>query len=215
MENIRVLLADDHEIVRYGLANLIDKCRDIDVVAEAGSGKQAIDLYKSHRPDVAVLDISMPDYDGIETARQILKLDPEAAILMLTMHTGEEYLRKVLEAGINGYIMKNTKADQLVDAIRKVAAGQKVFSDDISHLLTETYVNLNQGGLQEQNSLTERETEVAALIADGNTTQEVAGILGISPRTVESHRGNAMKKIGAKNTAELVRYAVSHNLSSS
>ncbi len=209
MEKIRVLLADDHEIVRYGLSNLIDQCSDIDVVAEAGSGKQAFDLYKQNQPDVGILDISMPDIDGVETARHIMDYDPDASIIILTMHTEHEYLKQGLKAGIDGYIMKNTKAGELIDAIRKVANGHKVFSDEVSDMLTSSFVEPHES----ESNLTSREIEVTTLIADGNTTAEIAGILNISPRTVESHRSNAMKKVEAKNTADLVRYAIKHNLS--
>lgn len=211
MQKIRVLLADDHEIVRYGLSNLIDGCEDIDVVAEAGSGKQALKLYKEHQPDVGILDITMPDIDGVETARQIIEHDPEASIIILTMHNGFDYLKKGLKVGVDGYIMKNTKADELVSAIRKVSDGHKVFSDEVSDMLSQSFVESET----HNDALTARESEITALIAEGNTTAEIARLLIISPRTVEAHRRNVMKKIGAKNTAELVRYAVKHNLSSS
>ena len=208
MSKLRILLADDHEVVRYGLSGLLESNDDLNVVAEASTGHQAVEQYKEHQPDVGVLDISMPGLNGIDTARQIKEFDPDANILMLTMHTSEEYLDDVLRAGITGYILKNSGHDEIINAIRDVSNGKRVFSDQISQFLAQRYVSTATGSTNSTPTLTPREKEVLSLIAEGYTSAQIAQSLYISPRTVEKHRSNMMNKINARNSADLVRFAI-------
>lgn len=206
MKPINVLIADDHYLVRYGIRSAIDKSDDINVVGEAGSGQEAIELFEKLKPDVSLLDISMPNMSGIETTRSLIKLDPKAKILIISMHVNEEYLNQVLNAGAVGYLFKNCSSQELLDGIRAAAVGQKVFSKKISDLMADRYVNQHSDDLG--TILTPREKEILELISQGNTSQKIAEKLIISPRTVDTHRTNLMRKLEIKNTAGLVRYAI-------
>lgn len=207
MKPITVLIADDHYLVRYGIRSALEKAEGVKVVGEAGSGKEAMELYKKLNPDVSVIDITMPKLNGIETTRSIIKSDPDAKILILSMHVNEEYLNQVLNAGATGYLFKNCDKMELVEGVRAVAAGQKIFSKRISELMAERYVNQqsDDGGAS---ALTPREKEILEMISQGHTSQKIAELLIISPRTVETHRTNLMRKLEIKNTAGLVRYAI-------
>ena len=212
MSKTRILLADDHEVVRYGLISLIEQYSDLDVIAEASSGEQAFDNFIKHKPDICVLDISMPGLDGIETARKIKEFNPDTPILILTMHNEEKYLEEVLKSGVNGFILKNSDKNELIEAIRNVAAGKDVFSPSISRFLADRFVGSSSQTKETQQPdyppLTPREREILDYISEAYTTKDIADDLQISPRTVETHRRNLMDKIGAKNTAELVRFAL-------
>jgi DNA-binding NarL/FixJ family response regulator len=213
---IRVLVADDHDIVRYGICSVIDASDDIEVVCEAGSGREAVEKFQKMNPDVCILDITMPEMNGIQTTRAILELDPEARILILTMHINEEYLNQVLNAGASGYLLKNSDREELLGSIRAVYRGEKAFSQTISKLMTERYVrnirNPRELGDTEKVSITRRELEILRLIAEGHTSTEISEILFISPRTVDTHRANLMNKLDIKNAAGLVRYAIENKL---
>ncbi len=215
MKRIKVILADDHDIVRFGIASVIRTADDIELIGEASDGRGTIELYRRFTPDVAIVDITMPGMNGIETTRAILEDYPEARILILTMHMDEEYLNQALKAGAKGYLLKNCDKQELVNGIRSIASGEKVFSGTISMLMTEHYINsVTDNRIEKPQSrsgsvhLTKREKEILNLIADGLTSQEIAESLYISPRTVETHRANLLQKLDIKNTAGLVRYAV-------
>lgn len=213
MESIRVLLADDHDIVRFGISSVLQTAEDIEVVAEAASGAQTIERYKQVQPDVSIIDITMPHMNGIETSEKILEYDPDAKILILTMHMNENYLNQVLRIGVLGYLLKNSAKKELLEGVRKVAERQNVFSESISHMMAEHYVNQTRNDQFEQEqsvSITSREQEILKLIAEGLTSQEIADKLYISVRTVDTHRANLMQKLKLKNTAALVRYAFKH-----
>lgn len=216
MNKIRVMVVDDHDIVRYGICSVLKSSPDIEVVGEASNGVQAVDQFNDLMPDVVLLDISMPEMNGIETTRTIVKHHSNARILILTMHLNEEYLNQVLSAGASGYILKNTEIGEMLNAIRTVAQGRQIFSAPISTLMTEKYVRsaqYNQDSKDSENpSLTKRETEILQKIADGKTSQEIAELLFISPRTVDTHRANLIQKLGVKNSAGLVRYAIENQL---
>lgn len=162
MNKIRVLVADDHDIVRYGICSVLKSSADIEVVGEASNGTEAIDKYNDLKPDVILLDISMPEINGIETTRNIVKKHPDAKILILTMHLNEEYLNQVLNAGASGYILKNTEIGEMLNGIRSVANGKQVFSAPISRIMTEKYIRSAQFGHDSKDpgtpSLTKRET---------------------------------------------------------
>jgi DNA-binding NarL/FixJ family response regulator len=210
------MVVDDHDIVRYGICSVLKSSPDIEVVGEASNGVQAVDQFNDLRPDVVLLDISMPEMNGIETTRTIVKNHSNARVLILTMHLNEEYLNQVLSAGASGYILKNTEIGELLNAIRTVAQGKQIFSTPISTLMTEKYVRSAQFNLDSKDhdapGLTKRETEILQKIADGKTSQEIAEILFISPRTVDTHRANLIQKLGVKNSAGLVRYAIENQL---
>lgn len=216
MDKIKVIIADDHDIVRLGLASVINSMENIEVVAEASDGPEAVSLYKEIKPDVALIDITMPDLNGIETTTEILKIDPNAKILILTMHINEEYLNQAIKAGALGYLLKDCEKEELSDGIHSVATGKKVFSGAVSKLITESYINRikdgNQGSAatteKDDARLTKREKEILGLIAEGMTSQKIADTLHISPRTVETHRANLLQKLDIKNTAGLVRFAI-------
>jgi len=215
MKRIKVILADDHDIVRFGIASVIRTADDIELIGEASDGRGTIELYRRFTPDVAIVDITMPGMNGIETTRAILEDYPDARILILTMHMDEEYLNQALKAGAKGYLLKNCDKQELVNGIRTIADGEKVFSGTISMLMTEHYINSVTDSRAEKPQakstsvhLTKREKEILNLIADGLTSQEIAESLYISPRTVETHRANLLQKLDIKNTAGLVRYAV-------
>lgn len=216
MNKIRVMVVDDHDIVRYGICSVLKSSPDIEVVGEASNGVQAVEQFNDLRPDVVLLDISMPEMNGIETTRTIVRNHSNARVLILTMHLNEEYLNQVLSAGASGYILKNTEIGEMLNAIRTVAQGRQIFSAPISTLMTEKYVRSAQYNQDSKDndtpSLTKRETEILQKIADGKTSQEIAELLFISPRTVDTHRANLIQKLGVKNSAGLVRYAIENQL---
>lgn len=213
MKKNTVLIADDHEILRYGISTYLASAEDIDIVGEASTGDECLHLFKQEQPQVCVLDISMPGKNGIETAKAIREIDPEAKILILSMHVDTEILSNVLEAGINGYLLKNTEKKDLLNGIRSIIKGQQVFSKPIANMLAESYINKDTAFKPElDTNLTKREREILQLIVQGMTSREIAGELYISPRTVDTHRSNLMGKLEIKNTAELVRFALQNNL---
>ena len=214
---IRVLLADDHDIVRHGLRSVIESAEDIEVIAEAENGFQALERYKQTFPDVSILEISMSGMNGTDVIRSILKVNPGARILVLTMHVSQDYLNEVLHAGAGGYLLKSVRCDELLESIRAMHRGEKVFSRAISRLMTDSYVNNVQADRIRNKplrpNLTRRELEVLQLIAEGMTSQEISEALFISPRTVDTHRSNLIQKVGVRNTAGLVRHALEKGIS--
>lgn len=216
MTPISVLIADDHEIVRYGISTYLSSSEDIEVVAEASTGEECIQLFKEKRPDICVLDIGMPDKNGIEIAHSIRRLDIDTKILILSMHIDKQILSEALEADISGYLLKSTDKADILSGIRAIMNGQQVFSDPISDLMKESFLNRSsQGKNKGNNELTNREREILDLIVKGFTSKEIAQKLYISPRTVDTHRANLMEKLELNNIAELVRYAIKNELISS
>lgn len=209
MAKIKVLIADDHEILRFGISTFLSSAESIKVVGEASSGEECIELFKEKQPDVCVLDISMPGKNGIETTKAIREIDPDVKVLILSMHIDKAILDQVLEAGINGYLLKDTEKTELLHGIESIAKGQQVFSDPIQKLITKSYLN---GGRTPHDSLTSRELEVLQLIVEGYSSKLIADKLNISPRTVDTHRGNIMQKLNIPNAAGLVRYAMENDL---
>jgi DNA-binding NarL/FixJ family response regulator len=210
---LRVLLADDHGIVRRGLRTLLEEGGHA-VVAEAGNGLEALRLAEEHRPDLLILDIGMPQLNGIEVAARSQKLARPPAVIILSMHADESYIIRALGAGARGYLLKEATDEDLLPAVRSVAAGKPFFSPAVTALLVEDYVRaLQKRGLTDSYSLlTDREREVLHLLAEGRTNKEVATFLDLGVSTVETHRGNLMQKLGLHNTAEIVLYAVRKGL---
>jgi two-component system response regulator NreC len=207
---IRILLVDDHAVVRSGLRMLLASEADVEIVGEVGSGSEAVAAAGSERPNVILMDIGLPDMTGIEAARLIKSKFPEIAIVALTIHEDEEYFFKMLEAGASGYVPKRAAPEELLTAIRAAASGEVYLYPSLAKLLVKDY--LSQEREQENkptlDGLTDREQEVLSLLADGATNDEIAASLVISPKTVERHRENIMHKLNLHSRAELVRYAI-------
>jgi DNA-binding NarL/FixJ family response regulator len=205
---ISVLIADDHGIVRSGLSMLIDRQADMKVVAEAEDGIAAVDGCLAHRPDVALLDVSMPRLTGLHAARQIKAQLPDASVLMLSMHDDDAYFFESMDAGASGYVSKRGADNDLIDAIRTVADGRTFLSSRTQQALMRQW--LEEGAPTED--LTPRELEVVKLIAEAHTNRQIAEALKLSEKTVESHRGNVLAKLGMRDRVELVRYAIRRGL---
>lgn len=214
MKKIRLLIADDHTLIRSGIARLLQSYTDLVVVGEAEDGIEAVDLVKKHQPDVVVIDLSMPRMNGIEATKVIRERFPQTKVLVLTMHESDEYIFQILQSGAGGYILKNSGKEELAAAIHAVARGEKFFSPRVSEIMVESYLNKEAGRHRQSGSddvpLTKREKEILTLVARGFTNQEIADRLFISPRTVDTHRTNMMQKLNIHDVATLVRFAVEH-----
>lgn len=207
---IRILIADDHGIVRAGLKLLLNRIMRTEVVAEAADGREAVRLAKVFAPDIVLIDVAMPLLNGLEAARQITRENPRIGIIVLSMYMDESYIVRALDAGARGYLIKDNADDELESAIRSVAAGRPFFSKVIADTLLEDQVQgMRRHGVTESYLLlTEREREVLHLLAEGKSNKEAAGVLNLSPYTIDTHRTNLMQKLGLHNTAEIVLYAV-------
>jgi DNA-binding NarL/FixJ family response regulator len=214
MSPIRVLLADDHAIVRAGVRMLLETDAELEIVGEAGNGREAVALSDELRPDVIVMDIMMPDMDGFEATREIKKKHPECNVLVLSMYDNEQYFFEILSAGASGYLPKKAAPTSLIEAVRTVQGGGVYLYPTVARSLVEDYVRrVHEGGEKETyDGLTEREREVLTLIAEGDTTQEIALALHISVKTVERHRSNIMDKLNLHNRIELTKYAIRKGL---
>ena len=210
MSRLRILLADDHTLMRQGLRKIIEEHDDWEVVGEAGTGRDAVQQALEIRPDIVVLDIAMPQLNGIEATRQISRRAPDIRVLILSMYSDEAYILQVLKAGARGYLLKDSADVDLIRAITAVGQGKSFFSPAVARVMLDDYVrNLAERGLTDRyDSLSEREREVFQLIAEGNSNKEVAELLGVSVSTVETHRTHIMEKLDVHSTAEIVLYAV-------
>jgi DNA-binding NarL/FixJ family response regulator len=207
---IRILLADDHTIVRDGLRALLDRQPGMLVVAEAGDGRECVQMAADHAPDVVMMDVAMPEMNGIEAARRILAERPKTAVVMLSMHRDESYVLRSLKAGAKGYLLKDSPRDEVLAAIRAAAEGRSWLSAKVASMLREDYVHqLESRGLEDSYELlTDREREILQLLAEGRVNKEVAALLNISLTTVETHRGHILQKLSLHSTADLILYAV-------
>jgi two-component system response regulator NreC len=214
MNKTRILLADDHDIVRKGLRYLLDRRAGMDVVGEAVDGRQAVKLADELEADIVIMDIGMPLLNGIDAAAAIVKKNPKTRIIILSMHSDEDYVLRALTAGVKGYLLKDTVEVDLIRAIETVQKGRTFFSPDITEVLLEDYVRqLQDRGLQDSyDLLTQREKETLQLLAEGKSNKEVAAVLDVSPLTVDTHRSNLMQKLSLHSTAEIVLYAVRKKL---
>jgi len=207
---IRVLIADDHDVVRAGVRSLLERHDDIEIVGEASDGREAVRMAEATSPSLIVMDIAMPQLNGIDAAVQILRQEPATRIIILSMYADEEFLIRALTAGVKGYLLKDSVQADLLRAVRAVAAGRSFFSPEIAQTLAEDYVRqLQQKGAEDSYVLlTDREREILQLLAEGKSNKEVAALLNLSPYTVETHRTHLMQKLNLHNTAEIVLYAV-------
>lgn len=209
MKRITVLLAEDHMIVREGFRKMLELEPDLEVVAEAQDGRQAVGLAKKLKPEVVLMDIAMPRLNGLEATRQIIHGVPTAKVLMLSAHSDDAYVTHAVEVGAKGFLLKQTSAHEVCRAIREIHAGKTFFSPAVARRFEQEKLP-GRGGLSRKRAakLTARETEVLQLIAEGKANKETASELGISPKTVEKHRGQLMQKLNIHDTAGLTRYAI-------
>jgi DNA-binding NarL/FixJ family response regulator len=212
MKPIRVVVADDHTILREGLVALLNRSGDCQVVGQAADGMAALELVLKTEPDVVVLDISMPRLNGIEVVRRLSKELESTRILVLTMHTEEEYVLHVVRAGAAGFLLKDSATEELLGAVRALASGRGYFGSHASRVLAEQFQRPQTRIEDPYRDLTDRERQVFHLIVEGLTTKEIARQLDISAKTAENHRFRVLDKLGVRNTAELIRYAVKHGL---
>ncbi len=210
MKRIRILIADDHGIVRKGLRLQLEQNDDFEVVGEATEGREAVRLAEEFLPDVVIMDIAMPNLNGIQATAQLVKKNPQIAVIILSMYSDETYLMRTLAAGAKGYLLKESADMDLENAIRVVAQGKPFFSPAIANTLLEDYMRqLQQRGLQDSyDLLTDREKEILQLLAEGKSNKEIASMLSLSTNTVETHRTRMMQKLNLHSSAEIVLYAV-------
>jgi DNA-binding NarL/FixJ family response regulator len=212
---VRIVIVDDHQIVRDGLRSVMEKEPGLTVVAEADTGRQGIEVCRQVTPDVVVMDITMPDLNGIEATRQIKSEAPATRIIALSMHSDKRYVRRMIEAGATGYLLKESAIDEVVRAVKAVAAGGSYLSPEVADVFLEGYRKRPGGRTQSFGpELTDREREVLQLLAEGKTSKEIADALSVSPKTVEAHRRQIMDKLDIHNVAGLTKYAIREGLTS-
>ena len=215
MSQTRILVADDHEVVRNGIRSLLEAQPGWTVVGEAATGREALEKAKQLKPDVVILDISMPELDGLEAARRITKAAPQTEVLILTMYDSEQLVQEVLEAGARAYILKTDAGRELVTAVEALRQHKPYFTSKVSQLVLDGYLKGVQGLGKEKlvrDKLTSREREIIQLVAEGKSSKEIAAMLGISVKTVETHRSNLMRKLDVHSVSELVRYAIANKI---
>jgi DNA-binding NarL/FixJ family response regulator len=204
MNKIRVLIADDHELIRQGVRSILHSERGAQVVGEAATGLQAVEQTQKLKPDVVVMDLAMPELDGIEATRQIRAANPSTHVIVLTMHDSEIMVRRVLNAGASGYVLKSELANKLKTALRVVHRGSRYLSRQMSARLTDRYLQQTDAAEELPFSLTSRELEVAQLLSVGRSSKEIGDVLNITVRTVETHRANIMRKLNVHSVTELL-----------
>jgi DNA-binding NarL/FixJ family response regulator len=212
--SITVFLADDHAVVRDGLRALLDAEDDIAVVGTAADGRDAVRRVSELRPDVAVLDIVMPDLGGIEAARQIRQVCPATQVVILSMYASDEYVVRALQTGARGYLLKESAGEEVIDAVHAVHAGRRYLSEEIAERLIDGYLDLcsNSETGDPLAALSPRELEVLQLVVEGKTSAEIARILTLSPKTIETYRSRLMRKLGISDVPNLVKFAIKHGL---
>ena len=211
---IRVLVADDHAIIREGLRVMLGNQPDMEVVGVATNGREAIRLVDKHGPDVAVMDISMPELNGIEAIQQMLPRHPHMQVVVLSIHETKPYVYRALKVGAKGYLIKETAGLEVVDAVRAVDRGERYLSQRIADLLTDVSFRNSETsiGVSPLETLSSREREILQLVAEGKTSQEIAERLSISPKTVDTYRSRLMHKIGVEDMAGVVKFAIQHGV---
>ncbi|MFG2226747.1 response regulator [Streptomyces sp. NPDC048644] len=209
VKETRILLADDHRLVRRGVRLILDAEPDLTVVAEAGDGAEAIEATRTHHPDLAILDIAMPRTTGLQAARELSRTQPDVRLLMLTMYDNEQYFFEALAAGASGYVLKSVADRDLVEACRATMRGEPFLYPGAVNALIRNYLDrVRHGEPLPERAITDREEEILKLVAEGHTSQQIAALLVISVKTVERHRANLLQKLGLKDRLELARYAI-------
>ena len=206
-----ILIADDHDIIREGIKNILRKSAEFEVVGEAQDGQEVLDKVSTLKPDILLLDITMPKKSGLEILEQIQRLSHKTKILIISVHKADAYVRRALKAGVKGYLNKENAADDLLPALRKISSGQVYLSSEISSYLLDR-VNKSPEELAKEKVLSEREEEVLRLVAEGKTAKEIAQTLFISPRTVENYKNNMLKKLGLHKTSDLIKFAIKNKI---
>lgn len=206
--SIRVVLADDHSLFRAGIQALLTQIDGVDVIGEADNGRKALELVRANTPDVVLMDIAMPEMNGLETASRVTKEFPGVRVIMLSMHAGEEYVMQALRAGASGYLLKDAATSELELAVRAVARGETYLTPTISKRVIDDYLMRTTGTSNSTDQLTKRQREILQLIAKGYTSKEMAQMLNLSPKTIETHRTQLMKQLDIHDVAGLVRYAI-------
>jgi DNA-binding NarL/FixJ family response regulator len=212
METIKIILADDHKLIRDGIKTLLKKNDRYEIIAEADNGKHLMEILEQYAPDIILIDITMPYLNGIDAIAQLKKVNPNFKFIVLTMHEEAEYILKSIQSGASGYLLKNAEYEELQEAINVVAAGGKYFNNNISNLIIENLTRPSAEKVKDYQDLTAREIEILREVADGLSTKLIADKLSISSRTVETHRVNIMKKLEAHNTAELIKKALDRKI---
>jgi DNA-binding NarL/FixJ family response regulator len=212
MKKARIVIADDHELFRRGVKATIGEVPDWAVVAEASDGQEAVRLAGSVSPDVVILDMSMPQLNGLEAARQILAIAPGTRVLMLTAHDSEQLVREVLDAGAHGYLLKSDAGRLLVTALEALLDDRPFFTTKVAQMLVEGYLHRRDAGATQSSRLSPRERHIVQLLAEGKSNKDVARTLEISVKTVETHRSNIMRKMGFTSLSDLVRYAIRNRI---
>jgi len=217
VENLRILIADDHEVVRRGVRTLLESEPGWTVCAEAINGREAVEVARRLKPDIAVLDIGMEELNGLEAARQIRKVLPDCEILILTIHESEEVIREVLAAGARGYVLKSDAGRDLVTAIGTLRRHKPFLTPRVAELMLDGFIDGGEGAppatpSRRAGRLTPREREFLQLLAEGRSNKEIAGVLGVSVKTAETHRKNIMRKLDLHSAGQLVRYAIRHRI---
>ncbi len=209
-----LLLADDHQVLREALRMMLDTQPDLQVVAETGDGLEALALTEKHKPDVLIVDMMMPGLSGLEVARRTRRVSPATKVIVLSMHDAESYVVESLDAGVSGYVLKKSSSTELIFAIRQALAGALYLSPSLNERAIQAYIQRSQESRAEDpfDALTDREREVFQLAAEGSSNPQIAERLSLSPRTVEMHRANLMKKLGLKSQTDLVKYAVKRGM---
>jgi len=216
MDKIKIMLVDDHQIVRDGIKSLLSDCTSIEIIAEAKDGNELFRILNSKTPDIILLDISLPGMSGIEVSKRMRVDFPNIKILMLSMYTSEDFIFNALKAGVMGYLPKNTTRDELLQAINEIASNREYFSKSISDTILKSYVNTAKNGSEISNdtldNLTNREREILHYVVEGNNNNTIAQQLCISIRTVETHKSSIMKKLNLSNTVDLIKFAIRNHL---
>lgn len=215
-EKVKIIMVDDHQIVRDGIKALISDESWIDIIGEASNHRELFSLLETQKPDLIMLDISMPEMSGIEIARKLTEERPEIKLLMLSMYMSEEFITNAIEAGAKGYLTKTTTQEEILNALKTIVEGGEFYSDSVSNILLKSFIKKTQNKTSESKeeaiSLTKRENEILKLFAEGLSNKEIADKLFISIRTVESHKNNIMQKLELKSTVELIKYAIRNKI---
>jgi DNA-binding NarL/FixJ family response regulator len=205
---VRIIIADDHRLFREGLVNLLSDSKDIEIIAEAENGNDAIEKAKELNPDIIVMDIGMPILNGVEATGKLVKELPAIKVIALSMHSEKQYIKGMLEDGAAGYLFKNCAYDELIEAIHTVKAGKKYLSDKITEIMIRDYLGKEESMSEPDSELTERESEILKLIAEGVPTSEISELLFLSVKTIGTHKQHLLEKLNLKTSTDLVKYAI-------
>lgn len=209
---IRVIVADDHDIIRAGIKNILRNYPTYEVVAEAANGEEVVEKVQEHKPDILLLDISMPKFSGLDAIEQVKYVSPQTKILIITVHKSNAYIMKAFEAGAKGYLQKERAGEELMNALSKISAGDIYLTSNVSSYLVERALKKSAEKEDEATLLTSREREILRLVAEGKTAREIAKTLYISQRTVENYKNNLLKKLNLHRTSDLIKYAIKHRI---